>query len=156
YRVVRCRSQRRFAQGWIAPENRASQHACIMRPLVLNPLFAALTSLSGIGPKLEVLYARLLDAETPRIVDLLFHMPSGVIDRRARPKVNEVLPGQVVTVAVMVDEHRPSPRHRPRVPYRIVTSDDTGVTMTLTYFNARPDYLEKLLPVGETRYVSGT
>jgi ATP-dependent DNA helicase RecG len=128
----------------------------IMRPPVLNPLFASLTSLPGIGPKLETLYAKLLDRETPRVVDLLFHLPSGAIDRRARPKLNEVQPGQVVTVAVEVEEHRPAPRHRPRAPYRIVTSDDTGVTLTLTYFSARPDYLEKLLPVGETRYVSGT
>jgi ATP-dependent DNA helicase RecG len=126
-----------------------------MRPPVLNPLFAALTSLSGIGPKLEALYARLLDRETPRLVDLLFHLPSGTIDRRARPKLNEVQPGQVVTVAVKVEEHRPAPRNRPRAPYRIVTSDDTG-TLTLTFFSARPDYLEKLLPVGEARYVSGT
>ena len=126
-----------------------------MRPPVLNPLFAALTSLSGIGPKLEALYARLLDRETPRLVDLLFHLPSGTIDRRARPKLNEVQPGQVVTVAVKVEEHRPAPRNRPRAPYRIVTSDDTG-TLTLTFFSARPDYLEKLLPVGESRYVSGT
>jgi ATP-dependent DNA helicase RecG len=127
-----------------------------MRPLVLNPLFAALTSLSGVGPKLEVLYARLLDREAPRVIDLLFHLPSGTVDRRARPKLNEVQPGQVVTVAVNVEEHRAPPRNRPRSPYRIVTSDDTGITLTLTYFNARADYLEKLLPVGETRYVSGT
>ena len=127
-----------------------------MRPLVLNPLFAALTSLPGVGPKLERLYARLLDRDQPRVIDLLFHLPSGAIDRRARPKLNEVLPGQVVTVAVKVEEHRPAPRHRARAPYRIITSDDTGVTLTLTYFSARPDYLEKLLPVGETRYVSGT
>ncbi len=127
-----------------------------MRPLVLSPLFASLTSLPGVGPKLEQLYARLLDREQPRVIDLLLHMPSGVIDRRARPKLNEVQSGQVVTVAVTVDEHRPAPRHRSRAPYRIVTSDDTGQTLTLTYFNARPDYLEKLLPVGETRYVSGT
>jgi ATP-dependent DNA helicase RecG len=126
-----------------------------MRPLVLNPLFASLTSLPGVGPKLEKLYARLIDRETPRVVDLLFHMPSGVIDRRARPKLRDVQAGQVVTVAVTVEEHRPAPRHRARAPYRIVTSDDTG-TLTLTYFSARPDYLEKLLPVGETRYVSGT
>jgi ATP-dependent DNA helicase RecG len=126
-----------------------------MRPPVLNPLFAALTSLSGIGPKLEALYARLLDRETPRLVDLLFHLPSGAIDRRARPKLNEVQPGTVVTVAVKVEEHRPPPRHRPRAPYRILVSDDTG-TLSLTFFSARPDYLEKLLPVGETRYVSGT
>ncbi len=127
-----------------------------MRPPVLNPLFASLTSLPGIGPRLEKLYARLLEREAPRVVDLLFHLPSGTIDRRARPKLNEVQNGQLVTVAVKVEEHRPAPRHRPRAPYRIVTSDDSGITLTLTYFNARPDYLEKLLPVGATRYVSGT
>jgi len=127
-----------------------------MRPLVLSPLFASVTSLPGVGPKLERLYAKVLDRDMPRVVDLLLHLPSGAIDRRARPKLNEVLPGQVVTVAVQVEEHRPAPRNRPRAPYRIITSDDTGVTLTLTYFSARPDYLEKLLPIGETRYVSGT
>src|SRR5665213_1909766 len=126
----------------------------IMRPPVLNPLFASLSSLSGVGPKLEKLYERLLGRETPRVADLLFHMPSGTIDRRARPKLNEVRPGEVVTVAVTVTEHRPGPPHRSRAPYRVETEDDTG-TLTLTYFNAHRDYLEKLLPVGETRYVSG-
>src|SRR4029077_1266531 len=63
-----------------------------MRPPVLNPLFASLTSLSGVGPKLEKLYARLLDREAPRVVDLLFHLPSGTIDRRARPKLRDVQP----------------------------------------------------------------
>ncbi len=126
-----------------------------MRPPVLNPLFASLTSLSGVGPKLEKLYARLLDREAPHVVDLLFHLPSGVIDRRARPKLNEVEPGQVVTVAVTVDRHRPAPPHRPRAPYQVYCSDETG-TLTLTFFNARKDYLEKLLPVGELRYVSGS
>ena len=126
-----------------------------MRPPVLNPLFASLTSLSGVGPKLAMLYERLLGREMPRVADLLFHLPSGTIDRRARPKLNEVQPGQVITVAVTVEEHRPAPPHRARAPYRIVARDDTG-TITLTYFNARRDYLEKLLPEGELRYVSGT
>jgi ATP-dependent DNA helicase RecG len=126
-----------------------------MRPLVLNPLFATLTSLPGVGPKLERLYVRLLDREAPRVIDLLLHLPSGAIDRRARPKLREVQAGQVVTVAVTVEEHRPAPPHRARAPYRILASDDTG-TLTLTFFNARKDYLEKLLPVGEMRFVSGT
>jgi len=126
-----------------------------MRPLVLNPLFGSLTGLPGIGPKLEKLYARLLDREAPRVVDLLFHLPSGIIDRRARPKLRDVVPGQIVTVAVTVMKHRPGPPHRSRAPYRIETEDDTGA-LTLTFFHARKDYLEKLLPVGETRYVSGT
>jgi ATP-dependent DNA helicase RecG len=126
-----------------------------MRPLVLNPLFASLTSLPGVGPKLEVLYGHLLGREAPRVIDLLMHMPSGVIDRRARPPLNQVLPGQVVTVDVTVLEHRPSPPNRPRAPYRVVTGDNTDATLTLTFFHARRDYLEKLLPIGEKRYVSG-
>jgi len=127
-----------------------------MRPNVLNPLFAALTSLSGVGPKVEKHYRRLFGRDDePRILDLLLHLPTGMIDRRARPKLRDVKPDTVVTVAVTVDRHRPSPPHRPRAPYRIYTSDETG-DLILTYFNARKDYLEKLLPVGERRYVSGT
>jgi ATP-dependent DNA helicase RecG len=126
-----------------------------MRPPVLNPLFASLTSLPGVGPKLERLYARLLDRDSPRVIDLLFHLPSGAIDRRARPKLREVQVGQMVTVADTIDRHRPAPPRRSRAPYQVFASDETG-TLTLTYFNARRDYLEKLLPVGATRYVSGT
>ncbi len=126
-----------------------------MRPPVLNPLFGMLTSLPGIGPKVEKLFRRLLGREdTPRVVDLLFHLPTGAIDRRARPKLCDVVPDTVVTVAVKVDRHRPAPPHRARAPYQVYASDDTG-DIVLTFFNARRDYLEKLLPVGEERYVSG-
>src|SRR6476646_10836395 len=126
-----------------------------MRPNVLNPLFAALTSLPGIGPKVEKLYARLLDRDgAPRIVDLLFHLPTGTIDRRSRPKLRDVVPDTVVTVSVTVDRHRPPPPHRPRAPYQIYASDETG-DLILTFFSAHKDYLQKLLPVGEKRYISG-
>ena len=127
-----------------------------MRPSVLNPLFAALSALPGIGPKLEKLFARLIarEDEPPRVVDLLFHMPTGFVDRRNQPKLSAVEPGTVATVAVTVDKHRPPPLNRPRAPYNIETSDDTN-TLTITYFSARKDYLQKLLPVGELRYVSG-
>jgi ATP-dependent DNA helicase RecG len=127
-----------------------------MRPGLLNPLFAAVTVLPGIGPRLEKLYARLLDRKDgARVIDLLFHLPSGAIDRRARPKLRDVVPDTVVTVAVTVDRHRPPPPHRPRAPYQVYTSDETG-DLILTFFSARNDYLQKILPVGERRYVSGT
>jgi ATP-dependent DNA helicase RecG len=127
-----------------------------MRPNVLNPLFAAITGLSGVGPKLEKLFRRLLDRpDGARVVDLLFHLPTGAIDRRARPKLRDVVPGTIATVEVTVDRHRPPPPRRPRAPYQIYASDDTG-DIVLTFFNARRDYLEKLLPVGERRHVSGT
>src|SRR5437016_1568599 len=126
-----------------------------MRPPLLNPLFAAVTALPGVGPKLEKLYARLLGRDDARVIDLLFHLPSAAIDRRARPKLRDAMVDTVVTVAITVDRHRPPPPHRPRAPYQVYTSDETG-DLTLTFFNARKDYLQKLLPVGERRYVSGT
>ncbi len=128
-----------------------------MRPPVLNPLFALLTTLPGIGPKVEKLYARLLgrDGEPPRIVDLLFHLPTGFVDRRRQPKLSEVEPDTVVTVKVTIDRHRSPPPHRRRAPYHIDAHDETN-TLTITYFNARKEHLARLLPEGEERYVSGT
>jgi len=31
--------------------------------------------------------------DTPRLVDLLLHLPASVIDRRARPKIRDAVPG---------------------------------------------------------------
>src|SRR3954463_16827161 len=127
-----------------------------MRPALLNPLFALVTSLGGVGPKQDKLLRYLLDrSETPRLVDLLLHLPASVIDRRARPKVRDAVPGQMVTLEVTVDRHRPAPPGRARAPHLVYASDDTG-DVVLTYFRAQPGYVEKLLPVGTTRFVSGT
>jgi ATP-dependent DNA helicase RecG len=127
-----------------------------MRPPLLNPLFAPVTSLSGVGPKQDKLFRYLLGRDdTPRLVDLLLHLPSNVIDRRARPKIRDAVPGTIVTLDVTVDRHRPAPPRNPRAPHLVYVSDDTS-TAVLTYFRAQPGYVEKLLPVGAKRYVSGT
>jgi ATP-dependent DNA helicase RecG len=127
-----------------------------MRPALLNPLFAPVTSLAGVGPKQDKLFRYLLDREdTPRLVDLLLHLPASVIDRRARPKIRDAVPGTVVTLEVTVDRHRPTPPRNPRAPHQVYASDETG-DVVLTYFRAQPGYVEKLLPVGSKRYVSGT
>src|SRR6516162_6604580 len=127
-----------------------------MRPPLLNPLFAPVTSLAGVGPKQDKLFRYLLDRDqTPRLIDLLLHLPSSVIDRRARPKIGEAVPGTVVTLEVTVERHRPTPARNFRAPHLVYASDDTG-DVVLTYFRAKPGYVEKLLPVGSKRYVSGT
>ncbi len=127
-----------------------------MRPAVLNPLFALATNLSGVGPKQDKLLRYLLGkSDTPRLVDLLLHLPTNVIDRRSRPKIRDAVPGSVATLEVTVDRHRPSPPGRSRAPYLVYASDDTGDVL-LTYFRAKSEYVEKLLPVGSKRYVSGT
>jgi ATP-dependent DNA helicase RecG len=127
-----------------------------MRPALLNPLFAPVTTLGGVGPKQDKLFRYLLGRdETPRLVDLLVHLPASVIDRRARPKIRDVVPGTIVTLEVTVDRHRPTPSRNARAPHLVYASDDTG-DVVLTYFRAQPGYVEKLLPVGAKRYVSGT
>ncbi|MEO5374545.1 MAG: ATP-dependent DNA helicase RecG, partial [Alphaproteobacteria bacterium] len=120
-----------------------------MRPECLYPLFAPTTALSGVGPRLVKLFERLAG---PAVVDLLWHLPSALIDRRFAPKVAEAPDGAIVTLTVRVDAHQPpsSKRH----PYRVRCADDSGF-LHLVYFHARPDYLLKLLPPGTTRLVSG-
>lgn len=127
-----------------------------MRPSLLNALFAPVTSLPGVGPKQDKLLQYLLSrSETPRLVDLLLHLPSQVLDRRARPKIRDAVQGTMVTLEVTVDRHRPPPPRNARAPYLVYASDDTG-DVVLTFFRAKPGYVEKLLPMGEKRFVSGT
>ncbi|SLN55091.1 ATP-dependent DNA helicase RecG [Oceanibacterium hippocampi] len=120
-----------------------------MRPEILFPLFREITALPGIGPRLQKPLARLA-GET--VVDLLWHLPADLIDRRYRPTIAEAEPGRIATIAVTVLDHVPS-RHR-RAPYRVRCEDASG-TLTLVYFNGREDYLRRLLPEGQARLVSG-
>jgi ATP-dependent DNA helicase RecG len=97
----------------------------LMRPALLNPLFASVTSLPGVGPKQDKLFRYLLGRdETPRLIDLLFHLPASVIDRRARPKIRDAVPGSVVTLEVTVARHRPAPPGRSRAPHLVYASDE--------------------------------
>jgi ATP-dependent DNA helicase RecG len=126
-----------------------------MRPEILNPLFASVRSLSGIGSKLAGLLQKLLGtADEARVVDLLWHLPSGCIDRRFRPAIADAPEGAIVTLDIVVGRHQPSPRHNRRVPYRIRCHDHSG-EISLVFFHAHADYLQKMLPEGERRFVSG-
>jgi ATP-dependent DNA helicase RecG len=120
-----------------------------MRPAILFPLFAEIRSLGGVGPKLEKLISGLIG---PRLVDLVFDLPVGLIDRSYRPRLIQAEAGRIATVTVNVLDHL-APRDR-RQPYRIRCSDDTA-TLELIFFHAHADYLNRTLPVGSKRIVSG-
>ena len=124
-----------------------------MRPALLDRLFAPVTVLPGIGPQLGRLIER---AAGPLVVDLLWHLPTSVVDRRAAPPIRELNPSDwpdaVVTLKIRVERHEPGFGRR---PYRVYCTDGTG-TLTLVYFSARGDQLQRLLPVGAERIVSGT
>ena len=86
-----------------------------MRPYQLDPLFAGVGALPGIGPKTVPLYDKLLgDAgHGARLVDLLFHLPTGTIDRQLAPSINQTPIGQPLVVKVRVARHQPPPPGRP-------------------------------------------
>ena len=127
-----------------------------LRPSVLDPLFAPASSLPGVGPKIALLLDRLLgEAERPaRVVDVLFHLPQGGISRERVGSIAEAPVGQPVTLAVTVTAHRPAPFGRAKAPYKVLVEDDSG-DVTLVFFNMPPARMEKLLPVGARRFVSG-
>lgn len=128
-----------------------------MRPSLLDPLFASLSSLPGIGAKTGELYARLLGRESIedcRVIDLLLHVPSSIIDRRKQPGIAFAPQGTIVTITGRVDRHQAPPRGSPGVPYRVFLRDDTG-ELALVFFRAKGNWLEKSLPIDETVMVSG-
>src|SRR6218665_3315334 len=128
-----------------------------MRPAILDPLFASASSLPGVGPKLADLIARVTgreDAEDCRVVDLLFHAPYSLIDRRNRPGIALAPQGAIVTIEGRVDRHQPPPPGKSNIPYRVYLHDDTG-ELALTFFRAKGDWLMKSLPIDEVVMVSG-
>lgn len=119
------------------------------RPFALDPLFTSLKTLGGVGPKLLKLYEKLCG---PAVIDVLYHMPSNLIDRRYSPSIENLERERIATLKVTVHEHVPgSSRHR---PWRVRCSDDTG-GIDLVFFHPRKDWLLNQLPVGQQRVVSG-
>src|SRR5580698_6296291 len=123
-----------------------------MRPTLLDRLFAPVTVLPGIGPQLGRLVER---AAGPAVIDLLWHLPSGLVDRHAAPSIGALnphdWPDAIVTVKGIVEQHQPGFGRR---PHRVLLSDDTGM-LTLVYFNVKGDQLQRILPIGAERVVSG-
>ncbi len=120
-----------------------------MRPEVLFDYFADIESLPGVGKRNRQTLERVAGA---RLVDLLFHLPTGLVNRAYRPKVADAASGSVATLEVKVMEHRPG--HNKRAPYRVLVRDDSA-EMVLVFFHPRAEWLRTQLPEGEVRLISG-
>jgi ATP-dependent DNA helicase RecG len=130
-----------------------------MRPSLLAPLFAPARSLKGVGPRLEAMLNTLVASRHrgahARVLDLVWHLPQGLIDRGLSPGIAEARIGEVATLEVTVTEHRSGgPRRFSRAPYRVLV-EDASAALELVYFNADQAYLKRLLPVGSRRLISG-
>ena len=120
-----------------------------MRPSILFPLFATISTLKGVGDK----YARLIkNLCGEKVLDILFHLPANVTDRTYTPPLREAKDGKIWTGIVTITEHQP-PASR-KHPYRIYCTDGTA-ELVLVFFKVYKDSIVKNYPVGERRAISG-
>ncbi|WP_417513534.1 ATP-dependent DNA helicase RecG [Minwuia sp.] len=119
-----------------------------MRPEVLFPLFQPVTSLKGVGPRVAASMERL---GVTRTLDLVWLLPTGVVDRTYRPALEDAEPGRIVTLEVDIVEHR---QGHGRQPYRVIVTDGTA-SAALIFFHPRKDWLNRMYPAGERRIISG-
>ena len=120
-----------------------------MRPESLNPLFAGVDGLDGVGPKLVRPLEKL---GLTRVRDLAYHLPDRFVNRRAVADLDEAGVGEQVVVALTALEHRAS---NGRGPFRVLAADARGNVCALTYFGKASYSAKKLLPLGEKRWVAG-
>nr|WP_316628855.1 ATP-dependent DNA helicase RecG [uncultured Brevundimonas sp.] len=119
-----------------------------MRPPSLFPLFAEVSTLKGVGPRALPLVQKVAG---PLVRDLVFLSPSGVIVRRPMQAANAV-DGEVGVFEVAIDRlFVPS---RPGTPLKVRATDPTGF-VHLVWFGGSAQHIDRLLPRGETRLVSG-
>ena len=122
-----------------------------MRSEALNPLFAEIETLEGVGPKLLKPLDRL---GLTRVKDAAYHLPERFVSRRAIADLYAGSEGEQVIIALTPVEHR-APRAGSRGPYRVLAQDGPGNICALTWFGKAAYSARKLLPVGERRWVAG-
>ena len=121
-----------------------------MRPELLNPLFAEVTALKGIGATLAKPMERLGMA---RVVDVAFHLPTGWIDREPREELMQADVGRTIVIELTAMSYRFG--GSARAPARVQAVDALGNYVSLVFFGGNSGWAKKLLPLNEKRWVSG-
>ena len=122
----------------------------LSRPQELFPLFARVSSLPGVGDKLEEVVTKKMGG---CVIDVLRHLPHNIIDRSARPSIEDVADRSVATFEVEIVRHD-WPRQGSRQPLQIIAQNETGV-LQIPYFNKAGNAAVKFYPIGSRRLVSG-
>ena len=125
-----------------------SRYVPAMRPEILFPLYAPITTLKGVGARVAPLLEKLAG---PIVRDVAFLRPHSVI-RRERATVAGAVEGAVQIFEVQIDAYK-RPRS-PQQPWRVETYDGTGV-LSLVFFGSFGGQLEAKHPLGSRRLVSG-
>ena len=109
----------------------------------LGPLLAPVHALRGVGPSLGARLGRLLRVPEARCLDLLWHLPHDLIERRLQTRPAALVEGERITLLVHVQQHQPgaAPIRRLRssssVTSRRCPDTSTGSARQVTAFGKR-------------------
>lgn len=120
-----------------------------MRPEILNPLFGETQSLKGVGKALAKPLEKL---RLMRVKDLLYHKPSYWMRRKRVEELDAADVGLTIIAEVTPADYRSG---GPRSPFRVQATDAQGNFISLTFFGRNTGWPKKLLPLGESKIISG-
>ncbi len=122
----------------------------IKRPDIIYPLFADVKSIPGIGQKTaNAIFSKIGD----RVIDILFHFPTSIIDRRFTNNLTNSPINSIITTEATVIKHFPN-KYNKKSPYKIIV-ENLHDEIDLIFFNYREDYLHQLLPINSKVIISG-
>ena len=120
-----------------------------MRPDKINSIYSSITTLQGIGPKIENLFNRM---GIYKRLHFLWHIPYNVIKIQKHSNVHDAQVNSLVSIKVKILQHKPSKFKRQ--PYRInCVCEDTP--LDIVYFYARHPVVRAMLPTGKEKIISG-
>ena len=120
-----------------------------MRPQSLNFLFSQSTCLNGIGDRILSLLKRLCGT---RIVDILYHSPSGIVNRPVITNAHDLITDTFVTFPFCVQEHKEI-KGRKKSYHIYGNFEDKEIE--LVFFHYYPSSLQKSCPIGQICWISG-
>ena len=120
-----------------------------MRTEKINSIYSSISSLSGIGAKIEVLFNRM---GIYRKLHFLWHIPYNVIKREKHTNIQDAKINSLISIKIKIIDHKPS-RFK-RQPYKI-NCICGNTPIDIIYFYARHPVMRATLPIGGEKIVSG-
>ena len=120
-----------------------------MRPEKINSIYSSITTLPGIGPKIEILFNRM---GIYKKLHFLWHIPYNVIKREKHNNIHDAKVNSLISIKIKILEHKPS-RFK-RQPYRVnCVCGETPID--IVYFYARHPVMRATFPTGKEKIISG-
>ena len=107
-----------------------------MRPALLNPLFAEVTSLKGVGSALAKPLERL---GLERVKDVLFHLPTGHLDRWPRDELMQEDVGRTIAITVRAVDQPEDAMAGADIAMPVTTEDGPNIPTVAATAPQKPD-----------------